>query len=144
MNLGFHNPKQPQCLQHKGKFNKNNFNLGGRFGYFLFFLLFRGRGKGGRVRGEKGGYFYLKIEKGGCFEGGRRGGAHRRWEGVSGRGGQNIFFRGQNVHQDDLITEIGLKLGKNDYKTREKPESAKQRRASSFWDLSQARQVQAV
>ena len=42
--------------------------LGGRFGYFLFFLLFRGRGKGGRVRGKKGGGILLwEIERGGGF-----------------------------------------------------------------------------
>ena len=66
--------------------------LGGRFGYFLYFLLFRGQGKGGRVRGEKGVYFHLERERGGgVSEEGKRGGAHRRREGVGG-GGKFFFF----------------------------------------------------
>ena len=74
--------------------------LGGRFGYFIFFLLFRGQGKGGRVRGEKAGYFYLEIERGGGSKEGRRGGAHP----ALGRccaeegGGYFFFIRGRNVY----------------------------------------------
>ena len=85
----------------KAFFCKCNHNLGGCFGYFLFFLRFRGRGKGGRVRGEKGGYFLFgNRERGGFL---RRGGGvvstgagRVSWE---GGGGLNIFFRGRNVHQ---------------------------------------------
>ena len=69
--------------------------LGGRFGYFLFFLLFRRREKGS-VRGEKGGGYLFKNGEGErVSEEGRQGGAHWGWEGVAGRGGGgNIFFSG--------------------------------------------------
>ena len=40
---------------------------------FYFFLLFRGRGKGGRVRGEKGGVLLVGNREGGHSEEGRRG-----------------------------------------------------------------------
>ena len=50
------------------------------FWIFLLFLLFRGRGKGGGVRGEKGAYFFLEIDGGGA----------------------QFFFRGRNVHQDNV------------------------------------------
>ena len=39
-----------------------------------------------------GGDLYLEIEGGGGSEEGRRGGAHRRWEGVVGRGGGAKYF----------------------------------------------------
>ena len=57
-------------------------------------------GKGRKSLRRKGGYFCLEIKRGGLSEEGRRGGAHRRWEGVagSGGGGANIFSRCRNVH----------------------------------------------
>ena len=71
------------------------------FRKFLFFLLLRGRGKGGRVRGETGGHFYLEIERGGWVP--RRGDAlvlHTGARRVSrGGGGAKYFFRGRTVHQ---------------------------------------------
>ena len=79
--------------------------LGGRFGYFCFFLLCGG-GEGG-VRGARKGWgrFLLKIpgrpRKGGwgCE---RPGGCLQRlW-----RGGVNIFFQGRNSHQ---VLFFGLK-----------------------------------
>ena len=61
-------------------------------------------------RRKGGGYFYWEIERGGGSEEGSRGGAHRRWEGVAGRGGGgvNIFFRGRNVTK----SSFGLFFGK--------------------------------
>ena len=61
--------------------------------FFIFFsFLFRGREREEESKGEKGGYFYLEIERererGGVFDERRRGGAHRRWEGVARRGGR--------------------------------------------------------
>ena len=68
--------------------------LGGRFEYFLFFLL--AGGKGG-VRGDRGGggCFLLKIPGGGGSP--RRGGGRGGWVGVCGEfggegGGLNFFF----------------------------------------------------
>ena len=56
-------------------------------GYFFIYLLFRGRGKGG-VRGAKGWGTSISKQRGGrVFEEGRRGGAHRGWEGVAERRG---------------------------------------------------------
>ena len=56
---------------------------------FLFFLLFRGRGRGGGVRDETGrGVLLFGNQEGGrVSEEGKRCGAHRGWEGVAGRGG---------------------------------------------------------
>ena len=49
-------------------------SLGGRFGYFLFCLLFGGRGKGEGAGGEKGGLgFLLTNESGGGCRGGAAG-----------------------------------------------------------------------
>ena len=70
--------------------------LGGRFGYFLFFLL---RGRKGGVRGPgtggEGSVFIEKSQEGGESQRGRMGvrGAGRVWE-FSGGGGLNIFFFG--------------------------------------------------
>ena len=83
-------------------FRGNQF-LGGRFGYFLFFL-FRAGGKGGGVRG--GGWradFNKEMEGGGSEKEAREGEGRRgnvcREEG----GGLNIFFRGRNAHQDFVL-----------------------------------------
>ena len=79
--------------------------LGGRFGYFLFFLL--GGGEGG-VQGDRewGGVgFLLKVPGGGggfSQEGASRG-AGRVSAGIFlGLGGQNIFLGGRNARQDFL------------------------------------------
>ena len=86
------------CPLFYSAFSENNLkflnNLGGRFVYFPFFLLFRGRGKEGGVRGEKRGGLYWEIERGGGegFQEGRRGGTHRSWECVAGKGGGAKFF----------------------------------------------------
>ena len=77
--------------------------LGGRFGYFLFFLL--GEEEGGvRGRWEGGCRFFIENPR-------RRGGFSRRGRGRGAGsvlacgelgifgGGLNIFFRGRNVHQ---------------------------------------------
>ena len=76
--------------------------LGGRFGYFLFFLLGEGKGES-RCRGWVGLFFLLKIPGGG--EGFRRGEGpggclQRIGEFVFGGGDLNFFFRGRNVHQE--------------------------------------------
>ena len=85
--------------------------LGGRFGYFLFFSA-RGSGKGSpRRREEGGGRFLIENPSRGGLPG-RAEGA-RGWEGVCGEfwagggvgGGLNIFFRGQNSHQD-IVYEL--------------------------------------
>ena len=56
---------------------------------FFIFSLFQGRGKGGGVRGEKGGHFYLETERGGGFRGGDPGEAECCTPGPGGvsRGG---------------------------------------------------------
>ena len=69
--------------------------LGGRFGYFLFFLL--GGGEGG-LRRQKGVGFSLKIPGGGGLPGERRRGGRRAGR-VSARnwgggGGAKYFFSG--------------------------------------------------
>ena len=65
-------------------------NLGGRFGYFLFFLLGGGEGEvqGDRERGGVG--FLLKIPLGGVG----------RMSAANLGGGLNIFFRGRNARQE--------------------------------------------
>ena len=76
-------------------------SLGGRFGYFLFFLC-SGRVKGGfEAQGGEGIGFLLKIPGGGWFQEGREGVGRvsaANW-GFGGGGGLNIFFRRRNVHQ---------------------------------------------
>ena len=62
--------------------------LGGHFGCFLFFVLFRGREKEEESEAKRGGYFLFRNREGGrVFEEGRWGGAPRGSEGVAGRGG---------------------------------------------------------
>ena len=55
----------------------------------FYFFLFRGRGKEGGVLGDKGGWEFLLGNREGVegSEEGRRGGAHRGWKGIAGRGG---------------------------------------------------------
>ena len=86
----------------------DQFQLGGRFGYFLFFFG-SGRGKGESEAAGGVVDFLLEIpEGGGLHEEGPRG-----REGVCGKlgifgggGGLNIFFRGRNVHQVSLRNPI--------------------------------------
>ena len=70
------------------KESKTSQKLGGRFGYFLFFLLFGGAGTGRRSPRRKGeGPCRLgNREGGGGSEERRRGEAHRGWEVVGGGG----------------------------------------------------------
>ena len=72
--------------------------LGGRFGYFLFFLLGGGRGSGSPRHREGGRFGLLKIpggEGGSPKRGGGGRGAGRVSAGNSGQGwGLNIFFSG--------------------------------------------------
>ena len=76
---------------------QNHF-LGGRFGYFLFFL-FRGGGRGRRrPRRWPGGRFFIKNIGGGGSEEDAREGEGRQGECLWG-GGLNIFFRGRNADQ---------------------------------------------
>ena len=90
---------EPEVL--RSGFGVNFILLGGRFGYFLFFLLGGGEG---RVRGagKGGGRFFIEYpRRGGVSWAGGAGGS-RGQEGVCGEfggGGLNIFFRGRNRHQ---------------------------------------------
>ena len=90
-----------------------SFKHGGRFGYFLFFLL-GGAERGSPRRREGGGGtdFFLKIP-------GREGVLPGRWgqggegpggclQGISGEG-LNIFFRGRNSHQVSVV-KLGVKF----------------------------------
>ena len=64
---------------------------------FLFFLL--GEGEGRESEGGGGGSnFYWKSQEGGVSRRERGRGAGR----VSAAGGLNIFFRGRNVHQEEV------------------------------------------
>ena len=76
--------------------------LGGRFGYFLFFLLREGKiGSGG------GFVFLLKSQQEGGGAGGAEGpGGCLRRIGEFGGGGVNIFFRGRNVHQATVAAKF--------------------------------------
>ena len=60
----------------------------------FYFSFVWGRGKGGGVGVQRGeGYLLFGTERGGrVFEEGRRGGGHRGWEGVVGRGGGAKYF----------------------------------------------------
>ena len=75
--------------------------LGGRFGYFLFFLL---GGEEGGVRGARRGggvSFGLKIPGGGGGGSFRRGGVPRGQEGVCRDvGGAKYFFWGRNSNPE--------------------------------------------
>ena len=62
--------------------------LGGRFGYFLFFLLGGGEGEFEVPGGGRGRFFFF-FQEGGVLPGEGRGGAGRGWEGVCGE-----FFLG--------------------------------------------------
>ena len=75
--------------------------LGGRFGYFLLFLL--GGGEGG-VRGARRGGVSLKIPEGGASaRRGRRG--QRVSAGNCGGGGLNISVQGRNSHQESKTVQ---------------------------------------
>ena len=85
--------------------------LGGRFGYFLFFLLFPGRGKGATKSSRgKGGYFYLDTEEGGVP---RRGGGvvHTSAGRCRGEGGgANFFFFGAEMSFHKNEWGLGLEV----------------------------------
>ena len=95
-----------QVLKARGKWHKPE--LGGHFGYFLFFSG-RGRGKGESEApgGGRGSIFKLKFPEGGGVSrtGGAEGPGGCLWRiGEFGEGGGlNIFFRGRNVHQEKLL-----------------------------------------
>ena len=80
-------------------------DLGGRFGYFLFFSA-PGRGRESGATGRGGGRFLIENPRrgGGLQE--RVGRGEGAGEGVCrefGGGGLNIFFRGRNAHQETLF-----------------------------------------
>ena len=86
------------------------FNLGGRFGYFLFFFSARGGGRGSpRPPGGGVAEFLLKIPEGGGVSRRRGRGAGRCLQRIGDfwGGGLNIFFRGRNVHQVILPLRAG-------------------------------------
>ena len=74
--------------------------------FFIFFCLGRGKGEFEGLEGGGGGglEFLLKFPKGGGWVSmrGRGRGAGRVSAANWGIGGLNIFFRGQNVHQEKL------------------------------------------
>ena len=79
--------------------------LGGRFGYFLFFLcLGEGKGVRGTRNGVGGASFLIENPRRGVSQERGGGGGARGREGVCGDlggGGElNIFFRGPNAHQE--------------------------------------------
>ena len=80
-----------------GGFPVEKYELGGRFGYFLFFLLGGGEGGSRRQKGVRGVAFLLKIPGGGGLPGERgRGGAEGPGgclQGIGG-GGVKFFFSG--------------------------------------------------
>ena len=76
--------------------------LGGRFGYFLLFLLGGGEGA---VRGaRKGGVGFLLKIPGEGREGGGSIGPGGCPQGIGGGGGLNMLFRGRNSHQVNFTT----------------------------------------
>ena len=87
----------------------------------LYFFCFGGQGRGGGVRGEKGGVLSICMEiEAGC------GVAHRCWEGVYGQGRLNVFFRGwdsvANARKIETFVQRGrakiLRFGHMIYKRR--------------------------
>ena len=77
--------------------------LGGRFGYFLFFLLRGGKVESGAT--GKGGGGYWKSQEGGGVSRGRGEGAGSVSAGNLGGGG----LRGRNAHQDKVRLKSGPK-----------------------------------
>ena len=72
-------------------------------------------------------------EGGGVAEEGRRGGTHRRCEGVAGRGRDQLFFffHGQNVHQH-LQTRRPCTRGQNPQNWQKRVEGSKNSHFPSF------------
>ena len=94
-------PNEPQGSGPEKLFASSG-NLGGRFGYFLFFLLGGGEGGPRRQKGGGRGQFFIENPRRGGLPGEKRRGGGAEGPGGCLRatwgGGAKYFFRGRNAH----------------------------------------------
>ena len=85
---------------------ETDFNLGGRFGYFSFFLLRGGEGARSVSKGVGGVGFLLKMPGGGVLAGERRRGGRGVGRVSAGNWGGGYFFFGAEMPTKLIVWEL--------------------------------------